>query len=285
MLIKIKIKIKIKQLVNNIKKSIQQLFFIFVKYCYIFKIYFKYTPKNKVLLMDTIYVNNNLNNQKILQLIDIIIDKNIDTIHYIDINNYINNISQIKYYFPNIKINLFLYDLDMINLIYLNYLNYLNYASQIFVKDLKMKNVLDDLIYINKPVIKISKIITFGTFDLFHLGHKNIIDKCKQLSDNITIGISSDDLNMKKGKCAHDLDTIRIDNIKKYIPTARVFYELSLEEKDNYIKEHHCNILIMGDDWENKFNWVSCDVIYFPRTPNISSTQLRSELCNREKTI
>ena len=94
--------------------------------------------------------------------------------------------------------NLFLNDLTKIEYIYLNY------ANNVYVKNNKMKKILDELVYIRKPTILVTKIITFGTFDLFHRGHQNIINKCKNLSDNVVIGVSTDELNSKKGKKSFD---------------------------------------------------------------------------------
>ena len=107
----------------------------------------------------------------------------------------------------------------------------------------------------------------------------NIINKCKNLSDNVVIGVSTDFLNRKKGKKSHDSLKKRLYNVKKY-SNAKIFKEESLEEKNNYIKKNNCNLLVMGNDWENKFNWVSSDVLYLPRTPGISSTQLRNKIKN-----
>ena len=180
--------------------------------------------------------------------------------------------SNILFYFPKIHINIFVNDLDKIKF------NYLKNASTVYVKNDKIKKKLEKLVHFNKPEIKITKIITFGTFDLFHIGHRNILEKCKNLSDNIVIGISTDKLNKIKGKKSVDSLNKRINNVKKFCKKSIVFKEHSLKEKDNYIKKYNSNILVMGDDWENKFNWVSCDVLYLPRTPNISSTLLRKKL-------
>ena len=140
-----------------------------------------------------------------------------------------------------------------------------------------MKKILDNLVYIRKPTILVTKIITFGTFDLFHRGHQNIINRCKNLSDNVVIGVSTDELNSKKGKKSFDSLQKRLYNVQKY-SNSKVFKEESLEKKNYYIKSNNCNVLVMGNDWENKFNWVSSDILYLPRTPGISSTLLRNRM-------
>lgn len=235
--------------------------------------------KNKIFEYENYKSLNNIlliNNDILLSdIINQIVKNNIGIINILDIKIFIKQSSNILSYFPNIKINLFLSDIKLINK---SNCNYLNNSSTIFVNNYKQKDILDNLMNINKLNIKITKIITFGTFDLFHKGHSNILDKCKNLSDNIVIGISTDELNNKKGKKSFDSIDKRIYNIKKYCKNSMVFKEHSLEEKDNYIKKYDSNLLVMGNDWENQFNWVSCDVLYFPRTPGISSTILRNKL-------
>jgi glycerol-3-phosphate cytidylyltransferase len=122
------------------------------------------------------------------------------------------------------------------------------------------------------------KIITFGTFDLFHIGHLNILKRAKQLGDYLIVGVSSDELNKIKGKESIISLEDRIEIIKSICYVDEVFIEEKLELKDDYIKKYNADVLVMGDDWKDKFNWVSCEVIYFERTPNISTTQLKNFL-------
>lgn len=138
---------------------------------------------------------------------------------------------------------------------------------------------------INKNVeLERIKVITFGTFDLFHRGHKNLLNRCKKYATRIVVGVSSDELNLKKGKVAFDNINKRIDNVKKQDIANEIFIEDSLELKNEYIKKYNANVLIMGDDWKDKFNWVDVLCIYLPRTPNISSTMLRNQITNRQFT-
>jgi glycerol-3-phosphate cytidylyltransferase len=119
------------------------------------------------------------------------------------------------------------------------------------------------------------KIITFGTFDLFHIGHLNILRRAKEQGDYLIVGVSSDELNEKKGKKSIIPIKDRIEIVKSLACVDEVFIEDSLELKDQYIKEHGADLLVMGDDWKDKFNWVSCDVLYLERTPNISTTLIK----------
>jgi len=122
------------------------------------------------------------------------------------------------------------------------------------------------------------RVITFGTFDLFHIGHLNILRRSKEQGDYLIVGVSSDELNKKKGKKSIIPLKDRIEIVKSLTCVDEVFIEDSLELKDEYIKQHRADLLVMGDDWKDKFNWVSCDVLYLERTPNISTTLIKNIL-------
>ncbi len=121
--------------------------------------------------------------------------------------------------------------------------------------------------------------ITFGTFDVFHFGHLRILERSRELCDKLVVGISSDELNFsKKGKLTvyNFEERARIVGALKVVD--EVFKEESLELKAEYIKKFNASVLIMGDDWVGKFDWVKehCDVevIYLPRTPSVSTTAI-----------
>lgn len=120
-------------------------------------------------------------------------------------------------------------------------------------------------------------VLSFGTFDLFHIGHLNIITRAKSLGDVLIIGISSDELNYKK----KSKNTIySFEERKKIVENIKgvdfVFKEESLEKKAEYLKDFKADILVMGDDWKDKFDYLSdiCKVTYLPRTPTISTTNI-----------
>ncbi|MGF1703712.1 adenylyltransferase/cytidyltransferase family protein [Photobacterium makurazakiensis] len=121
------------------------------------------------------------------------------------------------------------------------------------------------------------RVITFGTFDVFHIGHINILERCASLGDTLIVGISSDELNYSK-KSRHPL--YDQDSRLKIVGSLRfvdeVFIERSLEKKREYIEFYKADILAMGDDWKGKFDEFSdiCEVVYFPRTPSISTSEL-----------
>jgi glycerol-3-phosphate cytidylyltransferase len=128
---------------------------------------------------------------------------------------------------------------------------------------------------------KYKKGITFGTFDLFHFGHDNILKRCMQFCEYLCIGLSSDELNVKKGKNSIDDYEKRKEVIEKAKLGDEIFKEESLEYKDDYVLQKGAEILMMGDDWVGKFDWVSCDILYMERTPNISTTILKEQLKNK----
>ena len=119
------------------------------------------------------------------------------------------------------------------------------------------------------------KVITFGTFDLFHIGHVNILERAKSLGDFLVVGVSSDALNYsKKQRTPIYSFTERRRILETNIYVDQVFMEESLEQKRDYILHHGADILVMGDDWAGKFDEFSdiCQVVYLSRTDGISST-------------
>lgn len=132
-------------------------------------------------------------------------------------------------------------------------------------------------------------VITFGTFDLFHLGHLNIIKYCSKISkiiDNgnikVIVGVSSDELNRKK-KSIYPIYNImeRLEIIKNIKGVDEVFIEESLEKKLEYCIKYKADVLIMGDDHKGKFDYLEdygIQVIYKPRTENISTTQIKENI-------
>ncbi|WNC67915.1 adenylyltransferase/cytidyltransferase family protein [Thalassotalea nanhaiensis] len=121
------------------------------------------------------------------------------------------------------------------------------------------------------------RIITFGTFDVFHVGHVNILERAKLHGSHLIVGVSSDQLNMsKKQRYPVYAENDRTHIIRSLRCVDEVFLEESLELKAEYIKHYNADILIMGDDWEGKFDHLKdlCEVIYLPRTPSVSTTEI-----------
>ena len=119
--------------------------------------------------------------------------------------------------------------------------------------------------------------MTFGTFDLFHVGHIRLLNRARKLGDRLVVGISSDDLNFsKKNKFPEFPQDQRMEIISMIKGVDEVFLEESLELKADYLVKYNADILVMGDDWQGKFDQFSnlCQIIYLPRTPSISTTAI-----------
>lgn len=183
----------------------------------------------------------------------------------------------IKYYFPNIEIVLYLYkNFEEITPIMLNKIDIVRVSN-----NKVLENYTDGIIYVNKPVFELITIITFGTYDLLHQGHLNIFQKSKDICNTLIIGVSTDSFNEKKGKKSYEKYEKRESNLREKRIADVIFAEESFEKKQYYCDYYKANLLVMGSDWENKFDYLNVPTLYFPRTPNISSTQLRNELKNK----
>ena len=130
------------------------------------------------------------------------------------------------------------------------------------------------------------KIITFGTFDVFHAGHVKILERAKSLGDFLIVGVSSDNLNFsKKNRYPIYSQADRLHIVESLKCVDSVFVEESLELKEQYIKMFDADVLVMGDDWAGKFDHFSdiCQVHYFERTPSISTTEIIEVVRNSKK--
>lgn len=127
------------------------------------------------------------------------------------------------------------------------------------------------------------KVITYGTFDLFHVGHLNLLKRAKSYGDYLIVAVSSDAFNLGKGKkCfVKDVDRMAIVEAIKYVD--EVILEESWEQKVSDVVNHNVDVFVMGDDWSGKFDFLKeyCEVVYLPRTEGISTTQIKEELKNK----
>jgi len=122
-----------------------------------------------------------------------------------------------------------------------------------------------------------TRVITFGTFDVFHVGHVNILTRAHDLGDHLTVGVSTDALNFsKKGRYPIYREEHRKQIVQSLDCVDETFYEHSLELKRDYLLEHEADILVMGDDWKGRFDEFGdiCEVVYLPRTADISTTDI-----------
>jgi glycerol-3-phosphate cytidylyltransferase len=118
-------------------------------------------------------------------------------------------------------------------------------------------------------------VITFGTFDVFHVGHLRILQRAKDHGERLIVGVSTDALNYrKKGRYPVYTQEERTEIISAINCVDEVFLEESMEKKRDYVKQFNADTLIMGEDWKGKFDELNdvCDVVYISRTPSISTT-------------
>lgn len=129
------------------------------------------------------------------------------------------------------------------------------------------------------------KVLTYGTFDLFHIGHLNLLKRAKALGDYLIVAVSSDEFNLQKGKVCKIKDTDRMQIVEAIKYVDQVIPETSWDQKIEDVKKYDVDVFVMGDDWKGKFDFLKdyCEVVYLPRTEGISSTQLKEELRNAEK--
>lgn len=130
------------------------------------------------------------------------------------------------------------------------------------------------------------KIITYGTFDLFHIGHLNLLRRAKELGDYLIVAVSSDEFNLKeKGKVCQIKDVDRMEIVRAIRYVDEVILEESWDQKVKDVQKYDVDVFVMGDDWKDKFDFLKeyCEVVYLPRTEGISSTQLKEELRNKQE--
>jgi glycerol-3-phosphate cytidylyltransferase len=123
-------------------------------------------------------------------------------------------------------------------------------------------------------------VITYGTFDLFHVGHIRLLKRLRDLGDELIVGISSDEFNSLKGKSSFYSYGERAEILESCMYVSKVFPEHNWEQKRDDIKKYNASVFAMGDDWEGKFDELSdlCDVVYLPRTEEISTTEIKRAL-------
>ena len=127
---------------------------------------------------------------------------------------------------------------------------------------------------------KFKTVLTYGTFDLLHYGHLEILKRASLLGNKLIVGLSTDKFNEIKGKTCVLPYQKRKELIESLDYVDEVIPENNWDQKVTDIQDNDIDIFVMGDDWKGKFNElkVFCEVIYFPRTNGISSTKLRSIL-------
>lgn len=124
------------------------------------------------------------------------------------------------------------------------------------------------------------RVITYGTFDLLHYGHINLLKRAKEFGDYLIVGLSTDEFNKGKGKASY----FSYDERKQLLEALRyvdlVIPEETWEQKRDDIELYHVDHFVMGGDWKGKFDDLSdlCEVHYLPRTPEVSTTKIKQDL-------
>jgi len=124
------------------------------------------------------------------------------------------------------------------------------------------------------------KVITYGTFDLFHYGHLRLLERAKSLGDYLIVAVSTDEFNeIKNKKCTYPFDE-RAEIVKAIKYVDEVIPEKTWEQKATDIIDHKVDIFVMGSDWAGKFDALKefCEVVYLERTPNISSSEIKTSI-------
>jgi len=130
--------------------------------------------------------------------------------------------------------------------------------------------------------MNMKRVITYGTFDLLHPGHINILRRAKEMGDYLIVAISTDEFNALKHKEAYH----SFENRKMILESIRyvdeVIPEHTWEQKVTDVTDHNVDLFVMGDDWTGEFDFLReyCDVVYLPRTVGISTTKIKQDLLN-----
>lgn len=121
-------------------------------------------------------------------------------------------------------------------------------------------------------------IITYGTFDTFHYGHLELLTRAANLGDKLIVAVSTDQFNKNKGKTSIFSYKKRKSWVESIKFVDLVISETCWEQKESDIKMYSVDTLVMGDDWKGKFDFLSCQTVYLPRTETISSTAIKDIL-------
>ncbi|WP_353947630.1 glycerol-3-phosphate cytidylyltransferase [Sporolactobacillus sp. Y61] len=129
------------------------------------------------------------------------------------------------------------------------------------------------------------KILTYGTFDLLHYGHINLLKRAKELGDYLIVGLSTDEFNAQKHKEAYHSFEHRKLILEAIRYVDLVIPESNWGQKVDDVKKYDVDIFVMGDDWKGKFDFLKdyCQVVYLPRTVGISTTKIKQDLYSMKK--
>lgn len=121
------------------------------------------------------------------------------------------------------------------------------------------------------------RVLTYGTFDLLHVGHIRLLKRAKALGDELIVAVSKDEFNEIKGKKAINSYEDRKEILESISYVSLVIPEYEWDQKISDVIKHKIDVFVIGDDWEGKFDFLKeyCEVVYLPRTEDISTTQIK----------
>ena len=127
---------------------------------------------------------------------------------------------------------------------------------------------------------RMKTVLTYGTFDLFHIGHLNLLKRARELGDKLVVAVSTDEFNATKGKTTLMPFEHRVELVRSVRFVDEVIAESNWEQKINDVQRHKVDVFVMGSDWQGKFDFLKpyCEVVYLPRTDNVSSTELKKAI-------
>jgi glycerol-3-phosphate cytidylyltransferase len=126
-------------------------------------------------------------------------------------------------------------------------------------------------------------VITYGTFDLFHVGHYNLLQAARKLGDYLIVGVSTDEFNIVKGKVAFQQFDCRAAQVIACPFVDTIVPEHNWDQKIRDIQAFNASVFVIGSDWEGHFDELDdyVEVVYLPRTPGISSSQIRNKIFSK----
>ena len=128
------------------------------------------------------------------------------------------------------------------------------------------------------------KVITYGTFDLLHVGHINILRRARELGDYLIVVLSTDEFNAVKHKTAYHNYESRKTILEAIRYVDEVIPEYNWEQKIRDVVDNQVDVFVMGDDWKGEFDFLKdyCEIVYLPRTEGISTTKIKNDLHSKE---
>ena len=128
------------------------------------------------------------------------------------------------------------------------------------------------------------KVITYGTYDLLHQGHINLLKRAKDLGDFLIVGVTNDSFDRERGKLNVRNNVLeRVDAVRDTGLADQIVIEDYIGQKIDDIQKYDVDVFAIGSDWEGKFDYLKeyCEVVYLPRTPEISTTQIKKDLSSK----